>query len=208
MSEIVFHCPLCNRTLQVNAVHAGVKVSCPHCRESVEVPEQDAFAMFSARSDRPTSVTILGALNIVLGSIGIICLPVVLAASLAQQDALAIIAMPRPWQVISVSLSPFVSIWLLVTGIGLLKLKRWARRGATGYGWFGIVFGTIQLCITVVAFMANSRDLPAGMGSDGLNYLATSMVGAVLAGIVALAYPILLVIFMSRPKVINACYKR
>jgi hypothetical protein len=185
----------------VNAIHAGVKVSCPHCRESVEVPEQDAFAMFSARSDRPTSVTILGALNIILGSIGIICLPVVLAATLVQQDALAIVAMPRSWQVISVSISPFVSIWLL-------KLKRWARRGATGYGWFGVVFGTIQLCVTVVAFIANSGDLPAIMGSDGMNYATTSMVGAVLAGIVALAYPILLVIFMSRPKVINACYKR
>jgi DNA-directed RNA polymerase subunit RPC12/RpoP len=207
MTDVVFNCSRCNRSLQINAIYAGTAVSCPQCKAPVIVPHQIVGRPFTSVAARPTSITVLGVLNIVLGSLGLLCLPLVIAAEFVPREAFALTALPREWQMISTIIAPFAFVWLAATGVGLLRLRKWARLGAVAYGWFAIAFGTVQLCVIVATYIVNMYDVASGVRPLQPEYVTATMLGGLLAGFVALVYPLLLVVLLSRPRLIHACYK-
>jgi hypothetical protein len=148
---------------------------------------------------RPTSVTVLGILNIVFGGLGILCTPVGLVAIFIVPNAMNTTAVSKTWLLISSIVGIFCSFLLLIVGIGLLKLKRWARIWTLGYGWFAIAWGIVGIVVNIaLAASGELGNTPEMIGGA---------IGGFCGGIIGLAYPILLIIFMSKPNVKAACHR-
>jgi GYF domain 2 len=149
------------------------------------------------RPERPASVTVFGILNIVFGSLGLLCMPLGLAMIFVSPHPIYTAAWAKVWMLFSAAVGFVCTILLIVVGIGLLYLKAWARMWAFGYGCFAIVWGIIGAGFNI--WLMASR-------ADGYSQQTVpSVIGGVCGGILTLVYPILLVIFMQRPNVKSAC---
>jgi hypothetical protein len=87
-------------------------------------------------------------------------------------------------------------LWLIVLGIGLLTMKRWARRGSVLYAWINIglfVIACIAWSCHIFMVLSGRVKLPEGM-----------LIASIRGGLIALIYPVLLLIFMKTKKVKRA----
>ena len=168
---------------------------------------------------RPMSVTIFGILNIGFGMLGLVSLLV--AKLVFSQPNMAVnqtvpefqtnaqvhthtegnttvfdfhtaattMSDPRyiAWQGIETPLSGVANVVLLAAGIGLLLLQSWARIVSIIDGIYLILAGIVG-CIIIL--------------SGGMSLIIKA--ASVMVSVIGLAYPILLIIFMTRPKVIAA----
>lgn len=160
---------------------------------------------------RPVSVNVFGILNIVFalfgvfGAIGTISL---FSATDVSSNPVVRIMLENPtyaaWLKLTIPLGLLASVVLLATGIGLLLLKSWARKLSIAYAVYAIVFAIIG---TVVNFMFLVRPLLAeaqrSQGPEAAGAIGGA-IGGIIGGCLGLVYPILLIIFMTRPKVIAA----
>jgi hypothetical protein len=157
---------------------------------------------------RPVSVMIFGILNIGFGLLGIISLLVswVFVSHMntagnpilqQMQDNPSYAA----WMKISMPLGGIAHVLLLVAGIGLLLLQNWARIVSIGYGIYAIigciVGGVVMLNVFGTIMSHNARS------SSGIMMMAP-MIGVMFGMVIGLVYPILLIIFMTRPKAVAA----
>jgi hypothetical protein len=109
------------------------------------------------------------------------------------------------WIMADIATSIAGSGLLLACGLGLLLLKRWARMGAVLFGVCSIVFNVlleVAAYISLLHPLLYSPTNPPGLDTaacihDVLTFMAAKGVG--------LIYPVLLVVFMRRPKVVAAC---
>lgn len=196
MTHINFNCPHCRNALQIDPQGAGLQMPCPYCGITVAVPCGLQPAPHIEKQ-RPTSVTVFGILNIVFGGLGLLCMPFTLIASFVFPDVLHPSAGFKMWIIFTSVVSLGCSIWLLVLGIGLLNLKRWSRTGSIAYGWFQIVFGIIGLIVNFGAVLTGGLTLSAEA--------IPGFIGGIFGGLIALAYPVLLLVFMNRPTAVAAC---
>lgn len=159
---------------------------------------------------RPASFLVFGILNIVFGVLGL--------CGTAGSSAMFLVqlprdpAMPNPmldlldsnptyrlFLQVTIALGGLASLALLAAGVGLLLSKAWGRTLSIGYAWYAIVaaiMGTIVNWVYVIQPMlaaAKADAGPAAMGALG------GAVGGMLGGLFALAYPVVLLIFMYRP---------
>jgi hypothetical protein len=91
---------------------------------------------------------------------------------------------------------------LMAFGIGLLLLKNWARLGSMVYAVIDIVLvvvGSMVVWPITRRAMEQMPNMPQGMME------ALAMFGMVIGLIFGLAYPALLLFFMTRDNVIEAC---
>ncbi len=157
---------------------------------------------------RPTSVTVFGILNIVFAALGIFGTIASIVLFLAPPD-------PNNPILKTMYENPAYAIWFkveiplgilscaasLAAGIGLLCLKSWARTLSMAYAIYAILYGILE---TVTSFIFLYRPMleklqgPAAAGAIG------GMIGGSIGGCLSLVYPILLLIFMSRPTVVAA----
>ena len=145
---------------------------------------------------KPAAVTVFGVLNCVFGGMGILFAPISIFRLILGSRTMEIV-----WGYkICLFISSFVGIgfsaWLLSLGIGLLKLKGWARRGSIIYSLIAIVWHIASSVLYLVAL------------SLGWLTMAKGQLLAVVVGIFCffggLIYPILLMIFMQTTKVKRA----
>jgi hypothetical protein len=160
---------------------------------------------------RPTSVTVFGILNIVFavfGVFGLIASIALFFVPAGSNNPVIKIMHENPayasWLKICIPLGLLSCAALLAAGIGLLCLKSWARRLSIAYAIYAIVFGILG---TVVNFMFLTRPMieqaqqqhgPEAAGAIG------GVIGGTIGGCFSLIYPVLLLIFMLRPKVVAA----
>jgi hypothetical protein len=160
---------------------------------------------------RPTSVSIFGILNMVfaclgvlgtLGSIAMFYLP-----GNSNNPVIKIMQENPSYAAfikLSIPLGFLNSIILLTAGIGLLNLKNWARLLSIGYAIYAIVFALLSMALNIIFVMrplleqASQRQGPEEAGAIG------GAIGGSVGGCFALVYPILLLIFMTRPKLVAA----
>jgi hypothetical protein len=93
---------------------------------------------------------------------------------------------------------------LLAAGIGLLLSQNWARRLSAGYSILDIIYILVRAVMTypvMQAMMAQMSRMFAGL--QGV-IAAVSLLVVVFVTLLQLAYPVLLLIFMTRPKVMAA----
>ena len=149
--------------------------------------------------EKPTSITVFGVLNCVFGGLGIICTPfsilVLFIGNLFPmvENPPEIVPGYKIYLVVAAILGIGIAAWLLSLGIGLLKVKSWARRGCIIYGWFAIFWGIIASIINVIAYSQGWITAPQGQLSG--------VVGGFCGGFAGLIYPVLLLIFMQTPRV-------
>ena len=163
-----------------------------------------ASGIITSQPERPTSVTVLGILNIVFGTLNLMCTPFIFIGLFMPQPEGTPFAMGpgmKAYTAVGAIVGLIASGVLIGTGIGLLKLKDWARRMTSYYGWFALVWGVIGVIINGV-MMSSSL---SGMSEAETPALVGGMIGGMCGGIIGLIYPILLIIYMKRPNVIEAC---
>ena len=157
---------------------------------------------------RPVSVTIFGILNIgfgMLNAVSLLISMVVLSRTNMAGNPILKQLYDNPqyvaWTKISMPLGGIAAVVLLAAGIGLLFLQNWARIVSIGYGIYailgGIVGGFIMLKICA-SMMSQNASGPSGM------MVMAPLIGAIIGMMFGLVYPILLIIFMTRPKVVAA----
>ena len=160
---------------------------------------------------RPVSVTVFGILNIVfavLGVFGMIGTLVLFSMSEASNNLVVRIMRESPgyaaWLKLTIPFGLLACIVLLAAGIGLLRLKSWARKVSIGYAIYAIAFGLLGMVMNFIFLLrpmleeAQRRQGPEAAGAIG------GAVGGTIGGCFGLIYPIVLLIFMTRPKVAAA----
>jgi len=165
--------------------------------------------------ERPISITIFGILNIGMGVLGLggALLSVLfqdLGSSAASPSVNSIFAFMATlnqhpiyilWNKITIPLNAAASLLLAAAGIGLLLLKNWARLASIAFGFYKIIVAFLNGAVFYLAL----RDILANaMQETGpplvIILIATGLVGVILT----LVYPVLLIYFMMRPKVVQA----
>lgn len=101
------------------------------------------------------------------------------------------------WLKIQTFLGPVLAVILLALGIGLLMKKPWARSNAVNFGYVQIVLVIIGAIVTAIGFWGGSRSSDSTAQAMAIG----GMVGAVMGALFGSIYPILTIIFMSRPNV-------
>ena len=165
--------------------------------------------------ERPTSVTVFGILNLILGGLGL-CRNTMTGAelispssemfrtspTLAMMDESAIFCF---FIIISVSLSFVAAVVLMISGIGLLKLRPYGRQLAIVFGIYSVAMKIIGLLVNVFVLFprlkAQSGEPLAGFTVEDAN---RTMVTVTLANSIGLIYAGLLLYFMCRPYVAEA----
>jgi hypothetical protein len=106
------------------------------------------------------------------------------------------------WTKYTMPLGVVLGLALLAFGIGLLLLKNWGRLGSIVWSMIEIVLvliGTIVMYPVTQRMMAQMPNVPHGM----VQGMAT--IGLVVGLIIGVAYPALVLFFMTRTNVIEAC---
>jgi hypothetical protein len=160
---------------------------------------------------RPASVTVFGILNIVFAGLGLFGLlaTIALFSMPANSDNPVLkIMQDNPgyasWLKISVILGLLSCVALVASGIGLLFLKPWARVLAIAYGIYSIALGILGMVINFVYLVrpmleqAKAQSGPESAGAMG------GVIGGIIGGCIGLIYPILVLVFMTRPNVVAA----
>lgn len=162
---------------------------------------------------RPTAVTVFGVLNIIFGVLGLLCTPLMLlplqSGSALQQGNPVAQAMTQPglyrtYMMGSLGFGLVAAVALLAAGIGLLLLRPWGRALSIGYGIYAIVSGVIGMAVTWLYLIqpmmqaAGQRQGPEAAAAMG------GAVGGLAGGCIGMVYPILLLVFMTRPGIVAA----
>jgi hypothetical protein len=168
---------------------------------------------------RPTAVTVFGILNIIFGVLGLTCTPVGLlmstftgsmmedmpeTAQMQQAPWLEMMNNPamKTYTYVSTALGMVAAALLLAAGIGLLKLRPWARMVSIGYAVYAIlsvIVGGIFSYYFVYAPMFENMSSEGGPEAAGFY---GGMIGGMFGGFCfSLIYPVLLLIFMFLPGV-------
>lgn len=161
-------------------------------------------SIFQAQGRRPTSVTVFGILNIVFGGLTILCSPVgIFVLMMPQPQTVVLPASIRFFSFISYGLGFLIAFVLLASGIGLLRLRKWARQVTYLYGWFTIIWAIVSTAISILLYA-----LTLDRGEPQMSPVAIQgIVGSFCGGIVGLVYPIFIIVYMRKPHVIEACCK-
>jgi hypothetical protein len=160
---------------------------------------------------RPTSVTVFGILNIVFAVFGVLGLIASIALFFLPADSnnpVIKLIHENPayaaWLKISIPLGLLSCSALLAAGIGLLRLKSWARVLSMAYAIYAIGFGILGMVINFIFLVqpmleqARQQQGPEAAGAFG------GAIGGSIGGFFGLIYPVLLLIFMLRPTVVAA----
>ena len=156
----------------------------------------------------PTAVVVFGILSIVYGLFAF--LATAASAAFIFSPQLVNRGVPNPfldgdlmllWQKTNLALGLIASVMLIVAGIGLLRMRRWAVRLAVGYSIYDIATTVLGLAIQIVfvAVPAFNNEGPAKAGP----VLAGTVGGAIVGG-VSLIFPLLLWYYMTRPQIVAA----
>lgn len=169
--------------------------------------------------ERPVSVTLFGILNIGFGLLGLgwallskllegfdsahsgASLSPYFSTMAAIWDAIGKDPAFAVWNQISFPLDIAAGVALTAAGLGLLLLKNWSRLVCNAWAVYTIVSVFVNLA---VLFVALYRVLSGALHSSGTGDVALVLALAAIGAALTLAYPILLLYFMARPKVLQA----
>jgi len=160
---------------------------------------------------RPTSVLVFGILNIVFAAFGVFGLIASFAILFLPADSnnpVIKIMHENPlysaWLKLCIPLGLLSCAALLAAGIGLLCLKSWARTLSIAYAIFAIVFGILGMVVNFIFLVRPLLEQAQQQHGTEAAGAIGGAIGGTIGGCFGLIYPVLLLIFMSRPKVAAA----
>jgi len=137
--------------------------------------------------------------------VGLLLMGVMMRMNLRGNSAFAAMTADpgyQAWTRVSVVIGIVFAIILIASGIGLLLMQNWARILA-------VIYSILEMIMVVVGAIVSQRIMAQAMtsqihgASPGMVH-AFAMIGFVMGIGIGLAYPILLLIFMTRPKIVEA----
>ncbi len=143
----------------------------------------------------PVAVRVFGILNIVFGSMGLLCFPLtagLMAAIVLGKTQTEFGPLHNGWLVFSVVLGVFLAGGLLLSGIGLCRFREWGRKLA-------LVCAGVDIAQKLMASVVNMNTSP--LISDHQLDCPKYWLGLALllvALVIGLAYPVALVFFLRR----------
>jgi hypothetical protein len=182
-------------------------------------PMSYASPQFPTPSPRPTSVTVFAILGIIFGSIGVLAMLCSLPQYLGVQFA------PNPIMdgirkdplLMSVTIGSLViglglSILELFASIGMLSLRRGARRQFVWYAILYIIVSILSIMLSLAVTNPRMQEVTqrSVQSNPQLNtpqmkaIMQYSSYGGVCMAVVMLIWPILILYFMTRPHVKHA----
>jgi hypothetical protein len=175
----------------------------------------DRFAdaeMYKSVPERPSAITVFGVLNIIYGGIGVICNPIIAVGNAIVTGQAGQAGNPildktldpgyRQGGIVFAVLSTIACAVLLLAGIGLLTSRRWGRTLSMGYGFYEILHAVAFLVFNYIFILgpifAESRQANTPEATANAVGGAVGMIGVIL---VAMIYPVVLLIFMKSERV-------
>ena len=167
-----------------------------------------------AESPRPTSITVLAIIGIVFGAGGLLCKPLSLAMFVGPMpapnpvvDVFKNDSFLRLWMILNVGIGWIMSLLLLLSAVGSLRLKDWGRTGMLAYAGLAALLTIVTQVVGVVAVspaveqavrqatgQAAGRTAPPGMLQ--LGPAASLAIGIALG----LWFPVLIFWYFTRPR--------
>ena len=161
---------------------------------------------------RPTSALVFGILNIAFGSLSLI------GSVFSWWATNAVGGADNPfWP--KVESGPLYDLWLrlghalglvaalvlLAAGIGLLKMKPWARRASVVYAIYSLVMVVLGTAMTWFFVFSPMLEQSGGSpGSSDHTVLVAGIIGGLFGGLFGLIFPAALLYFMTRPRLVLA----
>ena len=175
------------------------------------------YAPVPQESGRPSSITTLAGIGIVIGSLGVLCKPagvlVNLFVPLPQSnpviDAFRNEPMLRAFMLFSGVTGTLISLLLLLSALGTLALKPWARTGMLGYAVLALLMTAVE---QVVSYFVVAPEVERAMRQSGMPQppgmaLMSGWVGLTLGLVIRLWYPPLILYYFTRPRA-NEAFER
>jgi hypothetical protein len=162
---------------------------------------------------RPSSVTVFGVLNIVFGALGILgiifsAISLMIISPNATHNPVLEIMRNSPgyavWMKIAIPLGFLAAGVSIAAGIGLLKLKNWARILSIGYAIYTIVTGIIGMVLNYIFLLQPLMEQASQKRGPEAAVLIGAAIGGTFGSCFGMIYPVLLLIFMLRPNVVAA----
>ena len=165
-------------------------------------------------SPRPTSVSVLAGIGIVLGSLGLLC-------KLGNGAFSLLIKLPQPNPVldtirdnptiraivlVSMLTGSLISLLLLLSSLGSLALKAWARGGMFCYAALALLMTVVEQAVNyyVVAPELERAMRQAGAPQVPGMALLSGPIGITIGVLVRLWYPAAIFYYYTRPRVKEA----
>jgi len=112
--------------------------------------------------------------------------------------------MQRPAAVTTFGILNIVFAVFGVFGLLLLRVENWGRKLSIGYAIYAIFFGILGAVMNFIfLFRPMLEEAAQKQGSEAAGAIGGAVAGSI-GGFIGLVYPILLLIFMTRPKVVAA----
>ena len=158
---------------------------------------------------RPTSVSVLAVITIVLSCAGLGCIPISAWSTLANTASPTYYIIEessflRFWVIGSSALGILASFVALAGGIGAWMMEPWGRTTLLGYAIYSIVMTFIGTFVSVVFFvtpMLQSVDMDSEMGPPMVGGAIGGVCGGLCGGMLL---PAALLYFLTRPHVTAA----
>ena len=149
-----------------------------------------------APQDRPGAVMVFGIICIIFGSLALLCSPVSLMMPFINAR-MGVITSPafHTFSLISVIIGLPIAVWELISGIGLVRSRPWARSSAVAFATVGIVLQFVNTPVAIYMVMHESqmmRDPAARIGG---------MIGGTFGAVLSLTFFSLMIFFLTRPAV-------
>ncbi len=165
---------------------------------------------------RPTSATVFGILNLLfacLGLCGVVFGAISLFATQMIPDmppnpAMELMKQNEPYYmftIVMMALGFVATLALGLGGIGLLMMRSWGRTLSIGYAVYTILAGIVGMIANWVwliqPLLEQADAMAAGPEKAGA---IGGAIGGGIGGCIGLIYPVLLLIFMMRPSLVQA----
>lgn len=168
---------------------------------------------------RPAAILVFGILNLVFAAFGLfgllstaamLSLPKVAPGNpvmtMMRDNPVLKMVHDNPtyaaWIKLSLPLGSLTCLLLLAGGIGLLQNRAWGRKASIGYAICAILFGLTGTAINAMVLIPPA--LRASSQSPEQMVATTVALSGTIGGCIGLIYPILLLIFMTRPSIVAA----
>jgi len=147
--------------------------------------------------------TVIGVISISLASLGLICIPISVAGTALSPSSPQIDEFMPAWfsvyQMTSYAISMGMSVLLLVAGILLLKRRPAGRTLHLVHAMISMVMAVFGAVITVMIVSRMAEGAPAPMRA--------AFIGGAIGGTVfGMAYPIFLLVWFFRRKIVDEVY--
>jgi len=161
--------------------------------------------------ERPHSITVFGILHIVFAVLGVFSLvgsAAMLSMRVGANNPVVKIMRENPgysaWIKVTIPIGLVSCSALLASGIGLPRLRTWARNLAIAYSIFALLFGLLGTVVNYLFLVRPMLDeVQRSQGPEAAGAIGGAL-SASIGGCVGLIYPIVLLYFMTRREVAAA----